>query len=113
MLQLLKIADWDELYENSRTRDMKRMQWVPVPCKFDGEGYTELVVGHKNGPAHYAAWMAFLLSAARTAERGTLIAGVEHHTTRRVSQRRPRFLSAYWTKLYRGLSTLAGSFPNP
>jgi hypothetical protein len=73
MTFLLKIADWDELYENSRTREMKRMKWVPVPCKFDGDGYTELVTRHKNGPAHYAAWMGLLLCAGRSELRGTLI----------------------------------------
>ncbi len=79
---LLKIADWDDLYEINRTREMKRMKWVPVPCKFDGDGYTELVTRHKNGAAHYAAWMAFLLSAARSEERGTLTrsSGKPHDT---------------------------------
>jgi hypothetical protein len=73
MTLLLKIARWDDLYENSRTRDMKRMQWVPVPCKFDGDGYIELVTRHKNGPGHYAAWMALLLAAARCDPRGTML----------------------------------------
>lgn len=86
MTDILKIADWDELYENSRTRDMKRMQWVPVPCKFDGDGYTELVAGHKNGPAHYSAWMGFLLAAGRCETRGTLVrSGGRPHDTASIS----------------------------
>jgi hypothetical protein len=86
MPTLLRIADWDDLYENSRTRDMKRMRWVPVPCKFDGDGYTELLTGHKNGPCHYAAWMAFLLIAGRSEDRGTLVrSGGRAHDTASVS----------------------------
>ena len=82
MTVILKIANWDDLYEDHRTRALKRLRWVPVPCKFDGDGYTELVVGHENGPAHYAAWMAFLLSASRCEPRGTLMRSTgEPHTT--------------------------------
>lgn len=83
---LLKINNWDELYENSRTRSMVKMQWVPIPAKFDGDGYTELVLEHKNGVLHYAAWMAFVLTAARCDERGTLAkSNGRPHTTHSIA----------------------------
>lgn len=66
MSALLKIANWNELFENNRTREMKTMAWVPIPNKLDGDGYTELL-DHKNGPAHYAAWMACVIIASRSA----------------------------------------------
>jgi hypothetical protein len=43
MGMLYRIVDWDELFENSRTRQMKKMTWVPLPNKHDGDGYTELM----------------------------------------------------------------------
>jgi hypothetical protein len=66
------IANWDQNFENNRTREMKSMAWVPVPNKMDGDGYTELL-DHPDGPLHYAAWMALVLIASRCGERGTLL----------------------------------------
>lgn len=69
----LCIVNWDGFYENHRTREMPRMDWVPLPNKMDGDGYTELVCDHENGPAHYAAWVAMLLMASRCTPRGYLV----------------------------------------
>lgn len=68
----LRITDWDEHYENNRTREMKHMSWVPMPVKHDGDGYTELL-DHPNGAAHFGAWCALVQTAARCGERGTLL----------------------------------------
>jgi len=51
---------------------MKRMDWIPVPNKHDGDGYTELLT-HKNGTAHYGAWHQILQVASKCAPRGTLL----------------------------------------
>ncbi len=72
MAELLKIAGWSTHFENNRTRELKKMDWVPVPTKQDGDGYTELV-SHKNGAAHLGAWMAIVQVAAKCDERGTLL----------------------------------------
>jgi len=69
---LYAITNWDQHFENNRTREMKSMAWVPVPNKMDGDGYTELL-DHPDGPLHYAAWMACVLIASRCGERGTLL----------------------------------------
>lgn len=69
-MNLIRIINWDG-YENNRTRSLKRMDWVPVPNKMDGDGYTELL-DHPNGAAHYGAWMALLLIASKCEVRGTL-----------------------------------------
>ncbi len=40
------------------------MDWVPMPNKQDGDGYTELL-DHPNGAAHFGAWCALLEVASR------------------------------------------------
>ena len=72
MADLYRIKDWDELFENNRTRDMKHMNWVPFPTKLDGDGYTELV-DRPNGAAIYGCWCACVLIAGRCDPRGTLL----------------------------------------
>lgn len=69
-----RIRDWCKLFENNRTRELKRMDWVPVPNRMDGEGYTELV-DHQSGAAHLGAWLAIIEIASRRDVRGTLPQG--------------------------------------
>src|SRR6185437_16966566 len=45
------------------------MDWVPVPNKMDGTGYTELV-DHPNAAAHLGAWLAIIEIASRQKVRG-------------------------------------------
>lgn len=67
----LIIVGWNERYENNRTRELKKLEWVPVPNRMDGSGYTELV-DHPNGAAHLGAWLAILEIASRQKQRGTI-----------------------------------------
>lgn len=60
-----RIKDWDALYENSRSRELKVLSYVPVPNKQDGEGFLELIEDHQNGPAHLGAWLAILQIASK------------------------------------------------
>ena len=46
------------------------MDWVPVPNRMDGAGYTALV-DHPNGAAHLGAWLAMIEISSRQKERGT------------------------------------------
>lgn len=66
-----KVKGWATTYENNRTRELKRLEWVPVPNKMDGSGYNELV-DHPNGAAHFGAWIAILEIASRQDVRGQL-----------------------------------------
>lgn len=70
--QTLYIPTWKKTFENNRTRDLKIMEWVPIPAKMDGDGYTEIIT-HKDGPSHYAAWLAIVFVASRCKERGILM----------------------------------------
>jgi len=63
-----RIKDWD-IYENSRSRQIKDCTWTPIPNKQSGLGYKKLVTGHKNGTAHYGAWVAIVLRCSKQHER--------------------------------------------
>lgn len=71
-MKLYQIRDWSQLYENNRTRDLKKMEWVPVPNHHDSDGYT-LLVSRKDGAAFYGAWIALVQVASRCDPRGTLL----------------------------------------
>ena len=60
---MLRVPDWDRLYENNRSRDMKRTGWFPVPNDLSANSYVELV-SHDDGPAHFGTWVALLMVAS-------------------------------------------------
>jgi len=76
-----RIKNWNQIYENNRTRDLKKLQWLPIPVKLDGDGYTNIMTdeeGHprKNGPAIFGTFIAVIEVAAscdNIALRGTLL----------------------------------------
>lgn len=72
MAHCIRIARWAEHFEKNRTRELRAMTWVPVPNRFDGDGYTELV-DHPDGPAHFGAWIILIEVASKCDPRGTLI----------------------------------------
>ena len=72
MTPILRVKNWDALYENNRTRGLKAMAWVPVPNKHDGDGYSALV-DDPSGAAHLGCWLAALQVASRCVPRGTLV----------------------------------------
>ena len=68
---MLRIRDWDKHFENAASRKLHRLDWVAVPNKMDGSGYTALV-DHPNGAAHLGAWYAIVEIASRQKPRGNL-----------------------------------------
>jgi hypothetical protein len=68
-MEFLRIVDWDKHFENHRSRLLKKLEWVSVPNKFDGDGYTELVEPEDDDPLSgalcYAAWMGLVLIASK------------------------------------------------
>lgn len=86
MARLLKVSNWSKHFENNRTRELKHMDWVPIPVKMDGDGYTELV-SHSAGASHLGAWLAIVEVAARCDPRGTLLrAGEKPHDSGSLSR---------------------------
>jgi hypothetical protein len=78
---LLRVRNWDALYENSRSREIDHLKWFPVPNDLSADRYVELVA-HEDGPAHLGVWIALLMVASRARPRGTLVrAGGLPHTT--------------------------------
>ena len=71
--ELYRVVGWDDHFENSRTRQMKSLTWVPVPNKHDGLGYAR-IMSHKRGMEVYGAWHLILQVASKCEPRGTLIA---------------------------------------
>ncbi len=72
MSSVLRVRDWNKHYENNRTRELKRMEWVPTPNRMDGDGFTELL-DHPNGVAHFGCWNLCLQVASRCNPRGVLV----------------------------------------
>lgn len=66
-----RVKDWSTQFEKNRTRELKRMEWVAVPNRMDGRGYTALV-DHPRGDAHLGAWLAILEIASRSTTRGEI-----------------------------------------
>lgn len=71
-MKYYRIADWGRHYENNRTRDMVHMSWVPMPNRWDGDGYTELM-DHPNAASHFGAWCLLVQVASRCEPRGSLL----------------------------------------
>lgn len=71
-IQCWRVRNWNRHFENNRTRELKRMDWVPMPNKHDGDGFTDLM-DHANGMAHYGAWALIAQVAAKCDPRGTLL----------------------------------------
>ena len=71
-MTLYRIRDWPHLFENNRTRELKKLDWIPVPNKHDGDGFTDLI-SRPNGPALFGAWILILQLASKCDPRGTLI----------------------------------------
>lgn len=71
-MKAYRIRDWKKHFENNRTRELKKMDWVPVPNKHDGEGYLT-IMGEKDGMIIYAAWHLILQVASKCEPRGTLL----------------------------------------
>jgi hypothetical protein len=73
----LRIVDWDKHFENAASRKLKSLDWVSIPNKMDGSGYTALL-DHPNGAAHLGAWYAMVEIASRQTKRGNLpfLAGI-------------------------------------
>ena len=70
-----RIRNWDKHFESHVSRKLKRLDWVRMPVKLDGEGYTYLV-DHANGASHLGAWLAMVEVAAGQRERGTIPEGI-------------------------------------
>lgn len=67
-----RIVNWDSTFENNRTRELKRLDWVPIPNRMDGVKFMRLM-NHPEGVAHFGIWILLveLASKGRPEQRGT------------------------------------------
>lgn len=71
-MKLYAIANWDRHYENNRTRELKRLDFVLVPNKQDGDGYRTLMASPR-GLEMFAVWILLLELASKCSPRGVLV----------------------------------------
>lgn len=76
-MKAYRIKGWDKHYENNRSRELRRPEWLPLPNTFDGRGYMELC-DHPAGMSHYGAWCMLLAAASRMPTRGLLVTDSGH-----------------------------------
>lgn len=72
-MKAYRIKGWSTHYENNRSRELKRPEWLPLPNSFEGRGYMELC-DNPAGMSHYGAWCMLLAAASRMPTRGLLVA---------------------------------------
>ena len=75
--RILAIAKWNEAFENSNSRKLKRMEWVPMPTDLIGStGYNLMLDEFESeAPSIYGAWSALVAIASQCSTRGTLADG--------------------------------------
>jgi len=73
-MKLYKIRDWDRLFENNRSREIKSLTFVLFPNRHDGENFSA-IMAHKNGAEIFSAWCLILQVASKCDPRGTLLRG--------------------------------------
>lgn len=73
-MKLYSIRDWDSIFENNRSREIKNVNWVPMPNRLDGENFSA-IMQHENGAEIFTAWILIVEVASRCGVRGTLLRG--------------------------------------
>lgn len=67
-----RVREWQQRYEINRTREIKRLDWLPIPIDIGTDEYAELL-DHPNGAAHFGIWTMIRLTAGRCDPRGSLL----------------------------------------
>jgi len=71
-LTLYSVANWNERYENNRSRILKELRWVCVPNSHEGEAYNR-IMARRDAAVIFAAWVLILQIASKCAPRGVLV----------------------------------------
>ena len=67
-----RIKNWNEIYENNRTRELKNMLWLALPVKLNGYGFT-LTMEEKEGLLLFGGFIVLLEIGAQCTPRGTFV----------------------------------------
>jgi hypothetical protein len=99
-----RIRNWARHFENNRTRELKKMDWIPIPTKQDGEGY-RTIMALPEGLEVFGAWVLFCELASKCNPRGCLVRSNGYpHTAATMAV----ITGASATKLENALTVLAG-----
>lgn len=80
-----RIRNWENLFENNRSRTVKDLSWVAIPNRHDGENFSAIML-HPKGAEIFAAWVLILQVASRCQPRGSLLRdGGKPHTPKTLS----------------------------
>ena len=71
-MKLYRIHNWNELYENNRSRNVTDLSWVKLPNRHDGEHFSA-IMAHKDGAEIFAAFVLMVEVASKCDPRGILI----------------------------------------
>jgi hypothetical protein len=71
MTTIYSIKNWDIKYETHETRKFKKLCWIPIPIKHDGNGFRRLMSLEDSGNI-FAAFILSLEVAAKCPKRGVL-----------------------------------------
>lgn len=72
MATVYRIKGWDDSFENNRTRQLKKLGWVPIPNDQSGDGYSTIMAEH-DGVEIYGTWILLVQLASKGNPRGTLM----------------------------------------
>jgi hypothetical protein len=70
-LPLLRVRDWAHRFENSRTRELRSLAWLPVPTDLSSDVYTR-ILDHTSGAAHFGVSIGLYIIASKSSPRGDL-----------------------------------------
>ncbi len=68
---MYRIKDWERHFENSNSKRVIRMEWVPIKNKHDGKGYRRLMA-HPKAAEIFGAWTILVQVASKSDVRGVL-----------------------------------------
>lgn len=71
-MKCLVIPNWNEDFETSRSRQVKRLDWLAIPNRHDGEAYLQLM-SHDHAPVIFTVWILMLQVASKCLVRGLLM----------------------------------------
>ena len=71
MSPLYRIKRWADIFENSETRKLRKLDRLQIPVDFCSKGYC-LLMAEADGASLYGCWLALCGLATRGAPRGSL-----------------------------------------
>ncbi len=72
-MKVLSVKDWEDNFENSATRKLKSLQWVPISNDLSSSGLIDILDDEKNGAEVVGIWLLLVEFASKCHRRGTFL----------------------------------------